>query len=229
MISSSLYLISLHLLLTHQATANSAATCITPISGRFSAHPECAQSCLGCTDSNESFAHVCELDSSCCQGDTASLIIPLVYSCVKTTCSESEAQKSWEVFSVNCGRKGVPVDEADTPSGYLFVSPSNNSGTTTRTAGAVPGPTSLSLPGGDQTGTITISTSPTATIIPPAEKPGPNDGSSSSSKGLGTGEIVGIALGAVSALAAVVGLGLRWKHLQLAKKNGTVIDAEAKM
>ncbi|KAK4215416.1 hypothetical protein QBC37DRAFT_458986 [Rhypophila decipiens] len=227
MISSSLYLISLHLLLTHRATANSAATCVTPISGRFSAHPECAQSCLGCTDSNESFAHVCELDSSCCQGDTASLIIPLVYSCVKTTCSESEAQKSWEVFSVNCGRKGVPVDEADTPSGYLFVSASNNRGTTTRTTEAVPGTTSLS--GGDQPSTITISTSPTAEIIPPAEKPGPNDGSSSTSKDLGTGEIVGIALGAVSALAAVIGLGLRWKHLQLAKKNGTVIDAEAKI
>ncbi|KAM7191770.1 hypothetical protein V8F33_008737 [Rhypophila sp. PSN 637] len=224
--SSTLYLLSFYIL-TRQATANSAATCVTPISGRFSAHPTCAQSCLGCTDSNESFAHVCELDSSCCQGETASLIIPLVYSCVKTTCSESEAQKSWEVFLNSCGRKGVPVLEADTPSGYSFVSAGNDRGRTTRTAEAAPGTTALQ--GSDQTSTIAISTSQTAAIIPPAEKPGPNDGSSSFSKGLGTGEIVGIALGAVSALAAVIGLGLRCKHLQLAKKNGTATDAESKI
>ncbi|KAK5662122.1 hypothetical protein OQA88_8027 [Cercophora sp. LCS_1] len=102
--------------------AQSASTCVSPISVLYNAHPECARSCLGCTDSNESFAHACDINGACCQGYNALTFIPLVYGCVKTTCTEADAQASWEEFSRNCARRGFPVNEGDTPGGYEFVS-----------------------------------------------------------------------------------------------------------
>lgn len=104
------------------ASANSATTCFTPISPLFASHPKCAQSCLGCLDSNESFAHACDINGDCCQGPKATAFIPLVYGCVKMACSSTDSQASWEEFLKNCARRGYPVSEQDTPSGYLYIS-----------------------------------------------------------------------------------------------------------
>ncbi|KAK0624139.1 hypothetical protein B0T14DRAFT_602555 [Immersiella caudata] len=213
--------------LAAHTTANSAATCISPISTLYSSHPKCAQSCLGCIDSNESFAHACDINSNCCQGPEALKFIPLVYGCVSSVCDAVEAQKSWEVFLRNCRRQGYVVDERDTPGGYVYVVGGGDEGLstgTTATTASTTGTTSR----GDGKGTATV------TGALPGETAGGSgnggtvsgqDGNagSSPSSGLGKGEIIGISLGAVSAVAAVVGLGLRWKHLQIAKRNAAAI------
>lgn len=41
------------------------------------------------------------------------------------------------------------------------------------------------------------------------------------SSGLQKGEIIGIALGAISALAAIIGVGIRWRQLHMAKKQAS--------
>lgn len=103
-----------------EVAANSAQTCLTPISALYSAHPACAQSCLGCEGSNESFAHGCDINSTCCQGPDSSYIL-LVYGCVKTVCSVDDAAKSWNVFLKNCVGKGYPVGVENTPVDYVYV------------------------------------------------------------------------------------------------------------
>ncbi|KAK1831665.1 hypothetical protein QBC39DRAFT_433788 [Podospora conica] len=97
---------------------NSAVTCSRPIRSLYAAHPPCAQSCLGCDASNETFEHNCELNTQCCGGSIARAVVPLVYACVREACaSEADAQASWEEFLGNCARHGTVVDEADTPPG----------------------------------------------------------------------------------------------------------------
>jgi len=100
---------------------NSTATCSTSLSTLYASHPQCAQSCLGCEDSNESFANGCDINGGCCQGYNALTFIPLVYNCVKTTCLAAEQQASWEEFLRNCASRGYSVSAADTPEGYSYV------------------------------------------------------------------------------------------------------------
>jgi hypothetical protein len=211
------------LALTSSAAANSAATCISPISTLYFSHPKCAQSCLGCIDSNESFAHACDINSNCCQGSEALKFIPIVYGCVSSVCDAAEAQKSWEEFLRNCRRNGYPVDEGDTPGGYVYVVGGDGNGSKTTGVGTGTGTAVASAPpvktadGGEGNGNGNGAT-------PSGQSGGGgNAGSSGSSSGLGKAEIIGISLGAVSAVAAVVGLALRWKHLQIAKRNAAAI------
>ena len=105
------------------ATASPAATtaCVTPIDPLFAFHSTCAQACLGCVDSNESFAHSCELAGDCCQGPKAVGLIPLVYGCVKRSCSATDAQASWEEFLKACAKNGHQVAQENTPSGYSYI------------------------------------------------------------------------------------------------------------
>ncbi|KAK0715368.1 hypothetical protein B0H67DRAFT_580535 [Lasiosphaeris hirsuta] len=210
--------------LIQAVTANSAATCTTEISALFNAHPECARSCLGCTDSNESFAHGCDINAGCCQGYNALTFIPLVYGCVKTTCSDVERQMSWEEFMRNCARRGYPVSKEDTPGGYEFVSFSAAT-TTARPTTNVGG--SNGMP--EVTGTGDPRSTDGETTGDPRLPGGLNqtnvgDVPSEPKSGLSTSEIVGIALGSVSALAAVVGLVFRWRHLRLVKKQAEVMS-----
>jgi len=101
---------------------NNATTCATPIRTVYASHPECAQSCLGCNASNETFEHNCDVDSTCCGGPIAQAIIPLVYACVRAACPKAEdAQASWEEFLGNCARRGAVVEEGLTPGGYVYV------------------------------------------------------------------------------------------------------------
>ncbi|KAK4443125.1 hypothetical protein QBC34DRAFT_478490 [Podospora aff. communis PSN243] len=220
------------------AAANSAATCISAISALYFSHPKCAQSCLGCIDSNESFAHACDINSNCCQGPEAIKFIPLVYGCVSTVCDAAEAQKSWGEFLRNCRRNGYPVDEADTPGGYVYVVGSGGGGDGVKTGTTMGTLTAMTGTGAPPESTVggsgsgSGSESGSGEVIGDASGNGAasgqtggdgNAGSSGSSSGLGKGEIIGISLGAVSAVAAVVGLALRWKHLQIAKKNAAAI------
>lgn len=225
--SPSLLLFLLQLLIGH-AVANSAATCTSPISAEFNRYPECARSCMGCIDSNESFAHGCDINSgACCQGSNALAFIPLVYACVSTTCGGAgEAQNAWEKFMEHCARVGSPVDERDTPAGYEYSSVVVPATITTQTGTTAPStPTTGTGSNGAGTNTGTPSTdSPSGSTTSPAPQQPASDGGSKS--GLGTGEIVGVALGAVSAVAALIGLYFRWKHLRLAKKNVSAANPE---
>lgn len=90
-------------LTTAQTTTNpnDATTCPFPIRGLYAFHPACAQSCLGCDASNETFEHNCDVNSSCCSGPIAEVMIPPVYACVRRACAMAapgDAQASWEEF-----------------------------------------------------------------------------------------------------------------------------------
>ncbi|KAK3353741.1 hypothetical protein B0T25DRAFT_518741 [Lasiosphaeria hispida] len=110
---------------------------------------------------------------------------------------------------------GFPVAAADTPVGY----------DETETRGTTSSGTSTTLQGGGTKTTFSHPQSTQTSSHPPSSEttqqpPTPNKTSS----GLQKGEIIGISLGAVSALAAVVGLWLRWRHLQVAKQNKDVTE-----
>lgn len=90
-------------LTTAQTTTNpnDVTTCPFPIRGLYAFHPACAQSCLGCDASNETFEHNCDVNSSCCSGPIAEVMIPPVYACVRRACAMAapgDAQASWEEF-----------------------------------------------------------------------------------------------------------------------------------
>ncbi|KAK0712599.1 hypothetical protein B0T26DRAFT_714730 [Lasiosphaeria miniovina] len=196
-------------------SANSAATCTTPISALYALHPECARSCLGCVDSNESFSHNCEINGNCCRGSTATTVIPLVYGCVETSCSAADRQASWAEFLRNCANHGNPVSRADTPAGYSYINFDVTTGADTPlSSGSTTGPQVPSTASSSTVGNGAAS--PTQTTIQTT-----NSDQRGSSSGLQKGEIIGIALGSVSALCAVVGLGLRWRHLRMEKKRGS--------
>lgn len=104
---------------------NDTTTCPSPIRGLYASHPACAQSCLGCDASNETFEHNCDVNSSCCSGPIAEVMIPPVYACVRRACARAapgDAQASWEEFLRNCAGRGRVVGEEGTPGGYASVS-----------------------------------------------------------------------------------------------------------
>lgn len=90
-------------LTTAQTTTNpnDTTTCPSPIRGLYASHRACAQSCLGCDASNETFEHNCDVNSSCCSGPIAEVMIPPVYACVRRACATAapgDGQASWEEF-----------------------------------------------------------------------------------------------------------------------------------
>ncbi|KAM7191231.1 hypothetical protein V8F20_009409 [Naviculisporaceae sp. PSN 640] len=162
------------------------------------------------------------LVGACCQGQNALSYIPLVYGCISTSCDGTQAQESWQEFLGHCARVGSPVDERDTPNGYEYVSVVFlTTAANTAQIGGPSLPTSGTGTGtngdGTRTGSLSADSAPTGSTTTPPPEQAASDNSSKS--GLGTGEIVGIALGAVSAFAALAGLYFRWKHLRLAKKT----------
>ncbi|KAI0165782.1 hypothetical protein GGR57DRAFT_448716 [Xylariaceae sp. FL1272] len=103
----------------------------------YDPYPLCAQSCLGCKDTDylTNFENNCDYASGDCCSSLQHDSITATWDCVATTCGGATAQEAFDTFVRFCADKNQPLAEADVPPGYTVNVSTNSTTNGTNTDG----------------------------------------------------------------------------------------------
>lgn len=100
----------------------------TTFNSTYKDYPDCAASCLACTDSSYSrnFANNCDFESGDCCISKYHTVIAETWSCVGTNCGDTVSQEAFSTFVQFCKDKKHALQEADVPQGYSLTETEGN-------------------------------------------------------------------------------------------------------